>query len=500
MSYVRDLPIHPSENFPEVVHELPQTSTDQGQSSLPHGFSNKEVSPQVGEGKEVNPLESSRPNEKIWSPPPPVLEEGAASPPPKKWWKTRKGILVLVAIGLVVVAIILGVTLGVLLGGNSSSAGNSSPSKATATATTTATPNSSGSVCRLTVCPSMIAVVQDPSPSASTDSKLFFGLGSDSAVWYRQWDGSDWRNQWTSLGGQFASQPAAVTFESEQTNVWVVDKSYGISSIAYKNGTWDSSWLGLGGFATSPPTSCSHDSGVLDLFVRGSTMALHQMNWNTTSSMYSGWQPLGLYLSSSPMVSCSPGRMDVAVYGGGAKAPHDLWVERWDNSTWESWKGEAGSFKGDPFVVSSNSNRSDYFGVSPDGSMYHLLWTTAGGYGNWENIGGAFESIPSALVVSDSRIDVVAVGTDDRLKHKTLIDTSWSADWDDLGGSFNSAPTVVLSSSGKVSVFGLNNKGELFHGTWTIVNNNRAWSGDPTWTSDGGTFSLQWFRPGTMNS
>lgn len=121
MSYVRDLPIHPSENFPEEVHELPQTSTDQGQSSLPHGFSNKEVSPQVGEGKEVNPLESSRPNEKIWSPPPPVLEEGAASPPPKKWWKTRKGILVLVAIGLVVVAIILGVTLGVLLGGNSSS-------------------------------------------------------------------------------------------------------------------------------------------------------------------------------------------------------------------------------------------------------------------------------------------------------------------------------------------------------------------------------------------
>lgn len=121
MSYVHNLPIQPSENFPEVVHELPQTSTDQGQSSLTYGFSNKEVSPQVGEGREVNPLESSRPNEKIWSPPPPVLEEGAAAPPPKKWWKTRKGILVLVVISLVVVAIVLGVSLGVVLGGKSSS-------------------------------------------------------------------------------------------------------------------------------------------------------------------------------------------------------------------------------------------------------------------------------------------------------------------------------------------------------------------------------------------
>ncbi|VUC36585.1 unnamed protein product [Clonostachys rosea] len=317
----------------------------------------------------------------------------------------------------------------------------------------------------------MIAVVQDSSPSASADSKLLFGLGSDSAVWYRQWDGSNWRNQWTSLGGQFASQPAAVTFESEQTNVWVVDKNNAISSIAYKNGMWDSSWLGLGGYATSPPTSCSHDTGVLDLFVRGSTMALHQMDWNTSSSTYSGWQPLGLYLSSSPMVTCSHGRMDVAVYGGGAGAPHDLWVIR-----------------------------SDYFGISPDGAMYHLLWTTAGGYGNWENIGGAFESIPAALVVSDSRVDVVAVGTDDRLKHKALIDSSWSSDWDDLGGTFNSAPVVILDSSEKVTVFGLNSKGELFHGTWTIVSNNRTWSGDPSWTTDGGEFSLQWFRPGNINS
>jgi hypothetical protein len=344
----------------------------------------------------------------------------------------------------------------------------------------------------------MLAVVADSTPSATGGSNLFFALGQDKLIWYRRGDGETWFSEWMNLGaggitGSFQSQPAAVTFINSQTNVWVVDTNDKMRSLALKNGLWDNIWGDQGGNFTTPMTSCSYESGVLDIFGRANDGSLMHMNWNESSNVYSDWLSLAGYLSSAPMVTCAGNnRMDVVVYGSYA-APFTFCIRGWDGSQWLSWQCEPSNLKGDPFALSIDSDRTDYFGIGMDQAMYHMTWTSSTGYGSLENLGGLFESVPYAIAIGATRIDVLAVGIDDQLKHKALIGSTWSSNWDDLGGSFNSAPTAVYTPSGKVSVFGIGNNGSVFHGTWT-VGSGATWADGNNWTTDGGAMSTTWFR------
>jgi hypothetical protein len=374
------------------------------------------------------------------------------------------------------------------------------PKPASSTSTTLSSPSTPTppSVCRGTVCPSMLAVVADSTPSAPGGSTIFLALGQDNLIWYRRGDGITWFSDWINLGaggitGGFQSQPAAVTFSSSQTNLWVVDTNSHMRSVALSNGLWDNIWIDLGGTFTTPMTSCSYESGVLDVFGRAIDGTLVHMNWNESGNGYSDWLSLGGYLSSAPMVTCAGNnRMDVVLFGGFGVL-NDLFIRRWDGSQWLSWQGEGGSFKGDPFALSIGSDRTDYFGIGVDQAMYHMTWTASTGYGFLENIGGLFESVPYAIAIGTTRIDVLAVGLDDQLKHKAFINSIWSPNWDDLGGSFNSAPTAVYTTSGKVSVFGIGHNGSVFHGTWS-VGSGATWTDGNNWTTDGGSMSTTWFR------
>jgi hypothetical protein len=359
------------------------------------------------------------------------------------------------------------------------------------------------SICRQTMCPSVLSVVKDTTPSAPQGSMLFFALGNDDAVWWRRWDGSNWLNRWSTLGGPFLSQPAAVSFTAKQTNVWIVDQNFKLTSKAYKSGVWDSNWLNLDGSMTTAPSTCSYLDGSLNIFGRGIDGSLQHKNWNDTTAVgYSVWRSLGGWLTSSPVVTCAaPDRMDVVVYGRtqAATRPYNLFVRRWKGTQWGTdYQSLGGDFKGDPIAVSVSADRSDYFGIGEDLSMYHLQWTAGSGFGPLTNLGGSFESAPHAVVVSASRIDVVAVGTDDQLKHKALIERTWSPNWQDLGGSFNSAPVALVSPSGEAHVFGLANNGSLFHGTWP-VGTDHDWNSGPAWTSDAGDLTLKSFRPGPIS-
>lgn len=344
----------------------------------------------------------------------------------------------------------------------------------------------------------MLTVVVDTTPSAPAGSNLFFTLGQDNLIWYRRGDGVTWFSDWKNLGasgvnGNFQSQPAAVSFSSEQTNVWVVDTDDRMRALSLKSGVWDKTWLDLAGNFTTPMTSCSSTPGVLDVFGRAKDGSLLHMNWNQTSSGYSDWLSLGGYLASAPMVSCAgSNRMDVVVYGA-YRSPFTFDIRRWVGSQWEAWHGESSNLKGDPFAISIGSDRTDYFGIGEDGAMYHLSWTASAGYGPVENLGGSFESTPFALAIGNNRVDVFAVGTNDQLKHKALIGSTWSSNWDDLGGSFNSAPVALYTSSGLVSVFGIGHDGSVFHGTWA-VGSGASWTSGDNWTADGGVMSTSWFR------
>ena len=276
----------------------------------------------------------------------------------------------------------------------------------------------------------MLAVVEDSTPSAPSGSNLFFALGQDKQIWYRRGDGVTWFSEWASLssnGVNVISQPDAVTFESfdsNQTNLWVVDSNYKMQSLAYKNGVWDSDWIDLGGNFTTPMTSCSRESGVIDIFGRTSNGIPQQMNWNQTSQVYSDWQNLTGFCASALFAACGGNNsLDVEEYGG-YQNPFTFEINVWNGLEWTGWQGDNSNMKGDPFAISFGPDRSDYFGIGEDGAMYYTTWTTSAGYGPLEYLGGSFESTPFAIANGNNRVDVLAVGIDDRLKHKALIGTS----------------------------------------------------------------------------
>ncbi|KAE9378654.1 hypothetical protein N431DRAFT_540503 [Stipitochalara longipes BDJ] len=389
------------------------------------------------------------------------------------WWSSLSHTtrLLSIAAAVVLAAAIIGIVVGVVVHDKA----NRSPAPAVATYTTTSptSVSSSGpstptptSVCRGTFCPSMLSVVEDSTPSAPSGSKLFFALGQDKLVWYRRGDGATWFSDWTSLnsnGINILSQPDAVTFEDDQTNIWVVDANSKMQVLAYKSGVWDGAWLDLGGSFTTPMTSCSRESGSLSGFCASAMLAV-----------------------------CGNNSVEVVVYGG-YQGPFTFDINVLNGSQWSDWQGESSNMKGDPFAISFSPNRSDYFGIGEDGAMYYTTWTSSAGYGALQYLGGSFESTPFAIANGNNRVDVLAVGTDDHLKHKALIGLSWSPDWDDLGGSFNSAPVAFYTPSGLASVFGIANNGSLFHGTWT-VGSGASWTNGDNWTVDGGAMSTTWFR------
>ncbi|KAH7303817.1 hypothetical protein B0I35DRAFT_364160, partial [Stachybotrys elegans] len=353
---------------------------------------------------------------------------------------------------------------------------------------TAATPTNSAisSVCRGTICPAMLATT----PGKSESETLFFALGQDNEILVRTWDDNSWQDQWTSLGGPFVSQPAAVKV-NDQINVLAVNvSSRDLMNRVARNGIWESTWSNLGGYCTSPPTACSRESGLFDVFVKDGGNALSGMVW-TDPGGWSDWIYHGSMILSSPVVSCAgENRLDVLFYG--TDPPFGLCVERWNSEKgWLDWDCIKGSyFIGDPCVLSIGSDRTDVFAIGSYGKMYHTTWTASTGWADVGNLEGSFESVPYAFATGSSRIDVLAVGTDDRLKHKAMINSTWDTGWDDLGGSFNSAPVAVVTNTGRVGVYGIALNGSIFHATWTI-GEGFGWSDGTNWEFDGGAMATR---------
>ncbi|KAK3945575.1 hypothetical protein QBC46DRAFT_94522 [Diplogelasinospora grovesii] len=433
---------------------------------------------------------------------------------------------VIVGIIIVVIAVVVGVVVGVV-GKKShdtftpSSTSSITPTGGTSAPTSTFSPTSnSPSVCRGTICPSMLAVVPDSSLSAPPSSRFFFALGSDQAIWYRRGDGDTWFDSaWISLGGTFQSQPAAVTYTNNQTKVFALDNgsSMQVKSLNPGNGTFSGTvWDNLGGTFTSSVSACSWTSGVIDILGRGADGALWQGHYTESDSSYQVWNSLGGgSLSSDPVAICTPNdHIDVLTYvcsssGGGGPCP--LHIRRYNGTAWMQWESVGGDFRGDPTAV-VRSQRTDYFGIGADLAMWHVSLTgAAGGYSQIESLGGSFESVPYAVAVGGNRLDVFGISsTNDHLLHRAYIDNKWvGSGWEDLGGSWNSAPVAITTPSGKLSVFGVADTGRLFHGSWKVdgtvstanlTTQAGGQAGGGVWSDDGGGLGTKWFRTCTSGN
>ncbi|KAK5655356.1 hypothetical protein OQA88_5923 [Cercophora sp. LCS_1] len=359
------------------------------------------------------------------------------------------------------------------------------------------------STCTGSMCPQMLAVAQYSNTRVST--MFMFARGLDAAIWYRQAENQVWLADWKSLGGNFLSQPAAISIREGRVDVygvWSADRT--ARSKTFQNGVWDEDWTNFGGNCGAPPAVCSLYAGNINLVIVDSDHAVLRKNTSDGHSWEPGvdkWNSLGGSVGTSVDIACTSTtvggmRLDLAAFAQGSTP--GMFSKRWTSSSaaWEKdWGHGWGLMKGDPTVVSTE-RQVDYLGVGLDEAVWVRSWTEADGYVKEVNLGGKFQSAVSAFATGGSRLDIFAVGTDARLKHLARMHGVWGTAWEDLGGYFHSAPKAVVTDvpTGSVSVFGIGPNGAIIHANF-MVGAGYNWGTQP-WYSDGGQISANWLRYG----
>ncbi len=329
-----------------------------------------------------------------------------------------------------------------------------------------------------------------------------FGLGMDSALWHKWWDGTAWGPSvtgWESLGGVLTSEPVAVAWAENRLDVFVRGTDSALWHKWWDGTTWGPSvtgWESLGGVLTSEPVAVAWAENRLDVFVRGTDSALWHKWWDGTAwgPSVTGWESLGGVLTSEPVaVAWAENRLDVFVRGTDSA----LWHKWWDGTAWgpsvTGWESLGGVLTSEPVAVAWAENRLDVFVRGTDSALWHKWWDgTAWGPSvtGWESLGGVLTSEPVAVAWAENRLDVFVRGTDSALWHKWWDGTAWGPSvtgWESLGGVLTSEPVAVAWAENRLDVFVRGTDSALWHKWW----DGTAWGPSVTgWESLGGEIQL----------
>jgi murein DD-endopeptidase MepM/ murein hydrolase activator NlpD len=250
---------------------------------------------------------------------------------------------------------------------------------------------------------------------------------------------------WSSLGGTLTSGPGAASWGWGRTDVFVRGSGGKLSHKWWDGGQW-SGYESLGGVvaAGTGPAAVSWGANRIDVFVRGSDDGLWHRWW---SGGWSGWEPLGGVLTSSPTVaSGAGGRLDVFARG----SDQAIWHRWWAGAAWSGWESLSGVGSSAPGATSWGPGRIDLFVRGVDNALWHRWWD-GGLWSSWESLGGVLTSAPAASSWGPGRIDLVALLANGVPNHLSWA-SRWSA-WLSLGGTGIIDPSVIDRGSGTVDTF-----------------------------------------------
>jgi hypothetical protein len=155
-------------------------------------------------------------------------------------------------------------------------------------------------------------------------------------------DNGAWSGRWETLGtGLMQGSPAAVSWGSGRTDVFVRGGGNELAHKWFANGSWSSGWESLGGIITSSPAVASPGAERLNIFARGADGHLWSIYyafgwgpWGDLGGLLGGANdPNGLAISPTAS-SRAPLTLDAFVIGS-------------DNATWyqNSYDGGWSGFK-----------------------------------------------------------------------------------------------------------------------------------------------------------
>lgn len=230
-----------------------------------------------------------------------------------------------------------------------------------------------------------------------------FGIGPDkdghNAVWHKYWDGSSWNpsnNKLELLGGDFISEPAAVSWGPDRLDVFAIDRQHNLLHRHCDAGYW-SEWEVLGENFASTPTATSWGQNRLDVFaLRASSTSVKLFHKYWDGYQWSDWEDMGGEIDSAVSVtSWTTNRIDILGKGPDSAYYYKYWNGHQWNPSVKDWYPKNGSFTSAPSTVSWGENRLDIFGVGSDHNLGHQTWYGSGwypGFDQWETLGGPLKS------------------------------------------------------------------------------------------------------------
>jgi hypothetical protein len=136
------------------------------------------------------------------------------------------------------------------------------------------------------------------------DIILAFALGTDHALWIKEFYKGSWREWATYYGHTLNSPPHAVRWQSERYAVFALGTD---SAVWY---TMGDSWQSLGGAFSSAPYAVT-TSNHIHVFAADMQSALKHCSWNGNS--WSDWESLGGILMSPPRCKRPRRRFDACL-------------------------------------------------------------------------------------------------------------------------------------------------------------------------------------------
>jgi hypothetical protein len=302
-----------------------------------------------------------------------------------------------------------------------------------------------------------------------------FAVGTDQALWYRQFDGSVTWSPWQSLGGVVMSPPFAIQSGASSVDVFAVGASSELLHWHFQGKKWTEwpfaittkgaieleaqragpglgffhNWESLGGILMSPPHAVmfGESNDLLVVFALGTDHAVWFRQFQHGS--WSDWDTIGHTLISKPH-AVTWQRETLVVFALGTDSA--IWW--WNNIAWASL---GGTFTSQPFAISTPEH-VHVFAVGTHSDLQHRRWN-GNDWDNWESLGGILESPPTAVDMRPvagpvEQVIVYTVGTDSAAWKISVINDGVSI-WESLGGVLTSSPHAAFTENILSFVVGL---------------------------------------------
>ena len=241
-----------------------------------------------------------------------------------------------------------------------------------------------------------------------------FAVGTDQALWYRQFDGSVTWSPWQSLGGVLTSPPFSIQSGPSSVDVFAVGALSELLHWHFQDGKWTER-------AFTPPIE---EASRIE--------AVPPLRPGPPFSRY--WESLGGVLTSPPHATMLGELNDVLVVFA-LGTDHAVWFRRFQGGSWSAWDTLGRTLISKPHAVTWQRETLAVFALGTDSAIW--WWNSVG----WASLGGTFISPPFA-VATPEHVHVFAIGTHSDLQHRQWDGSQWN-EWDSLGGLLFSPPTAV---------------------------------------------------------